>query len=100
MFDGSLVLRLAASLWLVAGPSLAQAQTPAPSIDSVPEKIAPGAKPTAPTKNLSEKLNQSNGVIHPREVDPGIEKTPPKARDPNVIPPPGSPGGSPAPQAK
>jgi hypothetical protein len=69
----------------VAGSAFAQAHNP----------------PTPDTKpNLSKKLNQSNGVIHPKEVDPGIEKPAPKAGDPNVIPPPGTAGGAPAPQPK
>ncbi len=93
-----LLRRLAVGAWLAVGPALAQA--PAPPIDRGPEKIAPGADPTGPAKNLSEKLNQSNGVIKPREVDPAIEKPAPKAVDPNVIPPPGTQGGSQAPQAK
>jgi len=47
--------------------------------------------------NLSERLNQSGGVIKPPEnVDPGLQKNPPEdsAKMP-VIPPPGSPGGDP-----
>ena len=47
--------------------------------------------------NLSERLNQSGGVIKPPEnVDPGMQKNPPEdsAKMP-VIPPPGSPGGDP-----
>jgi hypothetical protein len=74
------VLRLLpASVWLAIGPACAQAPSP---------------------PDLSEKLNQSNGVIQPREVDPAIEKSAPKAVDPNVLPPPGTQGGSPAPQPK
>ncbi len=73
---------LAAAALLVAGPALAA--------EPVPEKIAPGAKPAS---SLSDKLNNSNGVIAPKEVDPGIEKPAPKANDPNVVPPP-------SPQAK
>ena len=56
--------------------------------------------PTAPAQNLSEKLNRSNGVIHPKEVDPAIEKPAPKVGDPNVVPPPGTSGGASAPQPK
>jgi len=73
-----------------AGPAFAQAPS------SGPGKAAPGA----PAQSLSKKLSRSNGVIHPKEVDPGIEKPPPKAGDPNVIPPPGTAGGPPAPQPK
>ena len=67
---------------------------------SAPGEVTPGAKPTAPAENLSKKLSQSNGVIHPKEVDPAIEKPTPNARDPNVVPPPGTSGGASAPQPK
>ena len=56
--------------------------------DSVAGKAPPGAQPTGPAQNLSEKLDQSNGVIHPKEVDPAIEKPAPKTPNSNVIPPP------------
>jgi hypothetical protein len=85
-------LRLLIGVTLVASSAFAQtpnpASTPTAPVDSVPGQIAPGADPTAPARNLSEKLNQSNGVIHPKEVDPAIEKPAPEARDPNVVPPP------------
>jgi hypothetical protein len=93
---------LIASVTLVAGSASAQTPNPTPSPiappDSVPGQIAPGVNPTAPAQNLSEKLNQSNGVIHPKEVDPAIEKPAPQARDPNVVPPPGTSGGAPQPK--
>src|SRR5271157_1556407 len=89
---------------LVAGSAFAQTPnpTPTPTVppDSVPGQIAPGANPTAPAQNLSEKLNQSDGVIHPKEVDPAIEKPSPQVRDRNVVPPPGTSGGAPAPKPK
>ena len=77
------------------------AQTPAPKSapTTIPEKIAPGAKPAAPTKNLSKELNRSNGVIQPKDVDPEMNKGAPNTSDRNVIPPPAS-GQAPAPQAK
>ena len=86
-------------LWLlVAGVALvchtAFAQAPSPT----PNERAP--KPIVPGENLSKKLKQTNGVIHPNEVDPGIQKPAPKTGDPNVIPPPGTSGGAPAPQPK
>ena len=80
---------LIAGVTLVAGSAFAQSP-----LDST----MPGANPTAPAQNLSEKLNRSNGVIHPKEVDPAIEKPAPKVGDPNVVPPPGSSGGALAPQ--
>jgi hypothetical protein len=43
-------------------------------------------------QTLSERLDQTNGVICPPDIDPGM-KTP-------VIPPPGSPGGNPNVQPK
>ncbi len=85
---------IVASVTLVAGAAFAQATGAAPN------EITPGANPTALAQNLSKELNQSNGVIHPKEVDPAIEKPAPNARDPNVVPPPGTSGGAPAPQPK
>jgi hypothetical protein len=85
---------IVAGATLVAGAAFAQATSPAPN------DATPGANPTAPTQNLSEKLKQSNGVINPKEVDPGIQKPTPKTGDPNVVPPPGTSGGAPAPQPK
>ena len=82
---------LVAGVTLVAGSAFAQTTNP---------ETTPGDATTAPAQNLSKKLNQSNGVIHPKEVDPAIEKPAPKVRDPNVVPPPGTSGGAPAPQPK
>ena len=47
--------------------------------------------------NLSERLNQSGGVIKPPEnVDPEIQKKPPDTSGKMpIIPPPGAPGGDP-----
>ena len=104
MTIGSRLFLLVAAVTLVAGSAFAQASNPTPTptapSDSVPGETTPGAEPTAPIENLSEKLNQSNGVIHPKEVDSAIEKPAPDARDPNVVPPPGTSGGAPAPQPK
>jgi hypothetical protein len=53
--------------------------------------------------SLSDKLSDTNGVIHPTtNVDPKMNKPAP-VPDPNstpVIPPPGSPGGDPNVQPK
>lgn len=94
---------LAAAALLAASPGLAQtpAATPTASVDSVPEKIAPGAKPTEPAENLTQKLDQSNGVIHPKaNVDPAMQKPAPQTGDVNALPPPGTTNGAPAPQPK
>jgi hypothetical protein len=73
---------------------------PAPSA-TIPEKASPGASTVTDEKgrNLSEKLNTSDGVLRPKgDPDPGINT---KAPEPNpnsmpVIKPPGSPGGDPS----
>jgi hypothetical protein len=93
---GSRLYLLVAGATLIAGPAFAQAPKPTAPLDSTP-----GANPTAPAQDLSKELNRSNGIIHPKEVDPGIEKGAPNVRDPNVVaPPPGTSGGSAAPQPK
>jgi hypothetical protein len=91
---GSRICLFVAGVTLVVGAAFAQATSPAPN------EMTPGAKPTAPDQSLSKELNQSNGIIHPKEVDPGIQKPAPKTGDPNVVPPPGSSGGAAAPQPK
>jgi hypothetical protein len=97
---GSRLCLLVAGVTLAAGVAFAQAPNPTPTPAAPLDSTTPGANPTPPAQNLSEKLNRSNGVIHPKEVDPAIEKPAPNARDPNVVPPPGTSGGAPAPQAK
>jgi hypothetical protein len=95
---------LVADVTIVAGSAFAQTTNPTPApaapLDSAPGETTDGAKRTAPAQNLSEKLNQSNGVIHPKEVDPAIEKPAPHTGDPNVVPPLGTSGGATAPQPK
>jgi hypothetical protein len=97
---GTRLCLLVAGITLVASPAFAQAPKPPAPLDSAPRETTPGAEPTAPTQDLSKKLNESNGIIHPKEVDPAIEKGAPVVRDPNVVPPPGTLGGSAAPQPK
>ena len=99
LFRGAAIVT-AAWISFAAFPAMAQTQPSAPPLDSVPEKAAPGLVSTEQPKSLSEKLDQSNGVIKPKEVDPGIEKPAPKTHTDDVIKPPGTPGGEPAPQAK
>jgi hypothetical protein len=92
MTIGSRLCLFTAGMTLVAGSAFAEAPSPAPA------PAAPTA--TAPGQSLSEKLNRSNGVIHPKEVDPAIEKPAPNPGDSNVIPPGGTSGDAPAPQPK
>jgi hypothetical protein len=63
-----------AGVALVAGSSFAQAPNPTPPPAAPLDSVQSETKPGAPAQNLSEKLDQSNGVIHPKEVDPAIEK--------------------------
>ena len=83
---------IVAGVALVAGPAFAQATSPAT------KNTVPDANP--PAQSLSKELSQSNGVIRPKEVDPGIQKPAPHTGDPNVVPPPGTSGGAAAPQPK
>jgi hypothetical protein len=76
-----------------AGLALAEAP-------SLPSSTTAPVDSNAPAQSLTEKLNQSKGVIHPKEVDRAIEKPVPKVGDPNVVPPPGTSGGASAPQPK
>jgi len=97
-------------LLLMAGAALAQTAPGAPgSKDVIPEKQAPPiSQPNSDQdlktgRSLSQKLDESNGVIKPGgDVDPGINKAAP-VPDPNstpVIKPPGTPGGMPGAQPK
>jgi len=51
-------------------------------------------------KTLSEKLDQTAGVICPPDIDPAIKVPTPNAGKTPVIPPPGSPGGDQSVQPK
>jgi hypothetical protein len=84
------IIALALTLALAAS---AQAQ------NTDPKACAADAR-NSPNQTLSDKLDQSNGVICPPDVDPGMKApTPPTGKMP-VIPPPGSPGGDPSVQPK
>ena len=81
-----------------------QAQT-APSV--LPKTDTPQSESTGPqdprstwsttrsNEPLSERLNETGGVIRPREdVAPDIAIRPPDPATTRIIPPPGSPGGN------
>ena len=53
-----------------------------------------------PNETLSEKLNQTGGVICPPDIDPAIKAPTPNAGKTPVIPPPGTPGGDQSVQPK
>jgi len=46
-------------------------------------------------QTLSQKLDQTMGVICPPDVDPEMKAPTPKTGDMPTLPPPGSPGGDP-----
>jgi hypothetical protein len=54
-----------------------------------PQPAGPGSQ------TLSEKLEQTDGVLCPPNIDPDIKAPTPQAGPMPVIPPPGSPGGDP-----
>ena len=84
--------RRRADRWLGGRPD---AQRAATSKWGCPRRRTAGAG-----RDPERQAEQVDGVIHPEEVDPAIEKPAPQARDPNVLPPPGTSGGAPSPQPK
>jgi hypothetical protein len=88
-----LPLMLALASTAMTTTALAQAQT----VD--PKACSDSAKNSL-NQTLSDKLDRTNGVICPPDVDPGIKAPTPNAGKTPVIPPPGSPGGDPNIQPK
>jgi hypothetical protein len=86
---------LAFTLALIAG---AQAQVINPQTQN--PKACANASGNSPNQTLSDKLDQSNGVICPPDVDPGMKTPAPNTGKMPVIPPPGAPGGNPNVQPK
>ena len=91
---------------ILIGSVQAQPRDPkacAPGADShlrMPDTPTPPARQTPNATNgsgtnLSDKLAQSDGVLCPPNVDPGIRAPTPEVGRMPVIPPPGSPGGDP-----
>jgi hypothetical protein len=73
--------------------ALAQAQGANP-------KVCSDAANNSSSQSLSNRLGETNGVICPPNVDPGIKAQAPDTGKMPVIPPPGSPGGNPDVQPK
>jgi len=61
-----------------------------------PQSPQPPNATTGSGTNLSDKLAQSDGVLCPPNVDPGIKAPTPEVGNMPVIPPPGSRGGDPS----
>lgn len=63
------------------------------------QELRPGAQApqssAAGNQSLSEKLEQTDGVLCPPNTDPDIKAPTPQGGRMPVIPPPGSPGGDP-----
>lgn len=94
----------AAAVWAVPAPCVAAAANVAPetaSPQTVPEDTEPG-KSGSSGGSLSDKLDRSDGVIHPPPgIDPEMSKSPPPTGSTMpVIPPPGTPGGEPGVEPK
>jgi hypothetical protein len=101
-------IHCAAALIIVLGvsvPCAAAAQTPSmaqtrdPKACSDHQGLQTGTtapQPSDPgTRDLSERLAQTDGVLCPPNIDPDIKAATPEAGKMPVIPPPGSPGGDP-----
>jgi len=87
-----LMLCLGATAYPCAAQSPAFPNAPAPrSTDACSQD-----RRSSSGQTLSDKLEQTDGVICPPDIDPDIKAAPPPqgGRMP-VIPPPGSPGGDP-----
>jgi hypothetical protein len=91
--------RMAVLIILLAGPLPSAAQNaPVPNVP-VPQTRDQNAcsdGQRAPSdQSLSKRLEQTDGVICPPEVDPDIKAPTPQGGRMPIIPPPGSPGGDP-----
>jgi hypothetical protein len=87
--------RIWAAMWMLAVCAVSAAAQPratTPPDQNAPAKFDSQAQTKDQT--LSERLNRSDGVIRPRNVDPEMRVPPPTSADKMpVVPPPGSPGG-------
>jgi hypothetical protein len=80
-------------------PQTTAPQTRDPKACSDDQRLGVGRdapRPSGPAnQTLSEKLEQTDGVLCPPDIDPDIKVPTPQAGPMPVIPPPGSPGGDP-----
>jgi hypothetical protein len=91
--------RVAVLIVLLTGPLPCVAQNapiPGMPVPQTRDQKACSDGPRAPgDQSLSKRLEQTDGVICPPEVDPDIKAPTPQGGRMPVIPPPGSPGGDP-----
>jgi hypothetical protein len=92
-----MILLLAATL-PCAAQNAPVPKAPAPQTHD-PNACAQGQRSSG-DQTLSKRLEQTNGVICPPDVDPDIKAPTPQGGKMPVIPPPGSPGGDPTVQPK
>jgi hypothetical protein len=97
-------MRARSDIIIAATVALLSAAAPAQSASQAAGESGAGS-PQTDLQNkkgdLSEKLNQSRGVIHPEKgVDPEMEKKAPAVGDTPVIKPPGAPGSGTTAQPK
>jgi hypothetical protein len=93
-------MMFAAIAWSL--PAFCQAEAPKTPPQSVPEDTGSG-KSGSSSGTLSDKLDRSDGVIHPPSgVDPGMHHAPPPTgpRSTPVIPPPGTQSDKPEAEPK
>ena len=86
----------------VASVGLILATTAAASAQPAVPDANRGCSQPGNSENLTDKLAQSGGVLCPQNADPdpAIKAPTPQTGDKPVIPPPGSPGGTPNVQPK
>jgi len=90
IFAAAALIMLCAAGPALAASSTGQSDAQSPKTDLQDKK-----------GDLSEKLDKSNGVIHPQgAVDPGMDKKAPSVGETPVIPPPGAPGSGTTAQPK
>jgi len=92
--------RKAVNCWAVLPAAQTISSATTAQTQTVDPKACSDAANITPNQTLSDKLDQTNGVIYPPNVDPAIEAPTPNAGKMPVIPPPGSPGGDPTVQPK
>jgi hypothetical protein len=89
------LIRIWAAMWVLAVCAVSAAAQPRPTSPS--DQNAPAqfdSQAQTKDQSLSERLDRSDGVIRPRNVDPEMRVPPPASADKMpVVPPPGSPGG-------
>jgi hypothetical protein len=92
-----MAIRILVALFFAAAFVVPAAAQPRPN--TMPEENAPtqfDSQVPSRSQNLSERLDRSDGVIRPRNVDPEMHVPPPATSDKMpIVPAPGTSGGDP-----